>query len=319
MSTTDAITITRDLPAPAARIFSAWTDQSQLARWWAPRGFTTPFCTVDPRPGGHFRFCMRSPEGRDFWGRGTYTEIVKPSRIVYTDVFTDPDGNPVPPSHYGMSPAFPHEARVSVELAERGGRTRLTLRHDFPASVPEFADCRDGWNQLLDRLTELFADPETFTLCRTLNAPRERVFRAWTELDQLRPWWGPKGFPLADCSLDLRPGGAFHYQLKSAGGNEMWGKWVYREVAPPERLVLVSSFSDPQGRTARAPFSDDWPLETLTTFTFAEDGDRTIFTLAASPMNATDAERKAFADMHGSMRAGWGGTLDQLADYLARA
>ena len=84
---------------------------------------------------------------------------------------------------------------------------------------------------------------------------------------------------------------------------------------PPERLAFVSSFSDAQGNTVRAPFSETWPLEVLSTVTFAER-DKTTVTMRGVPINATEAERQTFQGMHGSMRQGWGGTLDQLTEYL---
>jgi uncharacterized protein YndB with AHSA1/START domain len=150
--------ITRVFDAPRERVFRAWTEPARLLRWWAPTGFTTPFCTVDLRPGGVFRYCMRSPEGRDYWGRGVYREIVEPERIAYIDSFTDADGNPVPPSHYGMSSDFPSETSVTVVLAEHADRTTLSLQHSMgSASAAERDMCQQGWNQMLDALAAYLA------------------------------------------------------------------------------------------------------------------------------------------------------------------
>jgi uncharacterized protein YndB with AHSA1/START domain len=158
---------------------------------------------------------------------------------------------------------------------------------------------------------------EEFVISRTFDAPRELVFKAWTEAERLAKWWGPKGFVLTACALDLRPGGAFHYGMRAPNGGEMWGKWVFREVTPPERLVFVSSFSDAAGGTTRAPFPGEFPVEVLSTVTFTESDGKTTLTLRGVPLNATAAERAFFAGMHDSMRGGWGGTLDQLAAFLA--
>src|SRR5437899_7660320 len=79
---------------------------------------------------------------------------------------------------------------------------------------------------------------------RTFDAPRELVFKAWTEPERLAQWWGPKGFTMKKVSVDLRPGGVFHYGMTSPDGHEMWGRFVYREITPPERLIFVNSFSD---------------------------------------------------------------------------
>ena len=98
-------------------------------RWFAPEHFTAPAAKVDLRPGGHFLYCMRSPEGAEFWGKGVYREIVPPERLVYVDSFADEEGNPVTPEQYGLSPDYPAETLVTVTLADQGGKTLLTLRH----------------------------------------------------------------------------------------------------------------------------------------------------------------------------------------------
>ena len=115
------IVITRVFDAPRELVFAAWTRPEHLLRWWAPKGCSTPHCKVDLRPGGSFHYCMRTPEGRDIWGLGVYREIVAPERIVYVDSFADAQGNPVPPSDYGMSDGHPAETLVTVTFAEHGG------------------------------------------------------------------------------------------------------------------------------------------------------------------------------------------------------
>lgn len=156
-----------------------------------------------------------------------------------------------------------------------------------------------------------------FTLTRTFDAPRALVYRVWTQVEHLAGWFGPKGFPVVSSTLDLRPGGAYHYGMRAANGNEMWGKWVFEEVVPPERLVFRSSFSDPQGGTTRHAMAPDWPLEMRSTVTFAEAAGRTLLTLRTVAVHASDSERRAFEAGFQSMTGGWGGTFDQLAGYLA--
>jgi uncharacterized protein YndB with AHSA1/START domain len=132
-------------------------------------------------------------------------------------------------------------------------------------------------------------------------------------------WWGPKGFKMKACNLDLRPGGVFHYCLRSPDGQDMWGKFVYREIVAPERLAHIVSFSDEKQGVTRHPLSPTWPLETLATATFAEEGGKTMLTVRWAPYDATEVEKKTFAASHEGMRQGWTGTMDQLAEYLARA
>jgi uncharacterized protein YndB with AHSA1/START domain len=161
------------------------------------------------------------------------------------------------------------------------------------------------------------ADASEFVMSRVLDAPRELVWRAFTEPAHLRQWWGPKGFEVLHCQVDLRPGGRFHYQLRAPNGQEMWGRFIYREIVPPERLVYIVSFSDPQGGVTRHPWSPSWPLHTLGTLTFAEHAGRTTLTLRWTAYEATAEELATFAAGLDSVRQGWTGTLDQLAAHLA--
>ena len=95
---------------------------------------------------------------------------------------------------------------------------------------------------------------QEFRLTRTFNAPRNLVWKAWTSPEALGRWWGPKGVTMRVINFDLRPGGMFHYAFAFQPGHEMYGRFVYREIVAPERLVFVNSFSDPAGAITRAPF-----------------------------------------------------------------
>jgi uncharacterized protein YndB with AHSA1/START domain len=162
-------------------------------------------------------------------------------------------------------------------------------------------------------------DEREFVILRVFDAPRDLVWKAFTECEHLMHWWGPKGFKMLSCKLDLRPGGIFHYCLQSPDGQKMWGKFIYREIVAPERLVHIVAFSDEKQGVTRHPMSPSWPLETLATATFTEHDGKTTLTVRWAPHNATEAERNTFATSHESMRQGWTGTMDQLAAYLAKA
>ena len=151
------LVITRVFDAPRELVFKAWTDPEHFVRWWGPRGFTTPVCKIDLRLGGAIHFCMRSPEGRDYWCGGVYREIVAPERIVCTDYFADEEGNPVPPTHYGMSADWPAETLLTVTFTEHEGKTTLTLRQTVGASVADREGAQQGWSETLDRLAEELA------------------------------------------------------------------------------------------------------------------------------------------------------------------
>lgn len=146
--------ITRVFDAPRELVFRAWTEPERLARWWGPRGFIVPFCTIDLRPGGAIHFMMRSPAGQEIWCKGIYREIVEPERIVCTSSFSDPEGNLVPPTAYGLGADWPAETLVTVTFEDDAGKTRLTLRQTGTPPGAQREDTRAGWNQSLDRLAD---------------------------------------------------------------------------------------------------------------------------------------------------------------------
>lgn len=159
-----------------------------------------------------------------------------------------------------------------------------------------------------------------FVISRVFDAPRELVWKCFTDPEHMRQWWGPKGFAVLTSKMDLRPGGTYHYGLKAPDGALMWGKMVYREITPRERIVFINSFSDEDGGTTHHPMAPTWPLEMLSVFTFEDMPDgKTRFTVRWSPHHPTDEEQQTFDAGHDSMRQGWGGTLDKLQAYLASA
>jgi uncharacterized protein YndB with AHSA1/START domain len=158
---------------------------------------------------------------------------------------------------------------------------------------------------------------EPFVISRVFDAPRERVWKSWTEPERLKQWWGPKGFTVTHCKVDLRPGGLMHYALKMPDGKEMWGRFVYREIVKERKLVFVSSFSDKEAGITVHPFNANWPREMLTTVAFEEQGGKTTVTVNWVPLDtSTDIERKTFEDGRSSMKMGWTGTFEQFEAYL---
>ena len=149
------IVIGRIFDAPRDLVWRAWTDPEQLLRWWGPKTFTCPVFQMDLRVGGRYLYCMRSPEGVDYWGTGEFREIVPLARLVWTDSFADAQGNVVPATHYGMSADFPLELLVTVAFETFGkAQTRLTLRHEgLPAG--EMSDMTAaGWRESFDKLVD---------------------------------------------------------------------------------------------------------------------------------------------------------------------
>lgn len=159
----------------------------------------------------------------------------------------------------------------------------------------------------------------TFVITRVFDAPLPRAWRAWSEADELKAWWGPNGCTIEVASLEFRPGGFFHYSMRFPNGTEWWGRFLYREIVAQERILWLNSFSNPGCGIARAPFGMPIPLEILNDVTFAERAGRTTVSLRATPHGATEEEIVTFKEMHAGMETGYGGTFDQLAQLLAKA
>ncbi|RUS46272.1 SRPBCC domain-containing protein [Cohnella sp. AR92] len=154
-------------------------------------------------------------------------------------------------------------------------------------------------------------------ITREFDAPRELVFKAWTELGHFAKWWGPKGVTLEVVRMDARSGGEFlGYQTSTDGNQVMWGKFAYQEVVEPEKVAYIRSFSDEQGHTVRAPFKASWPLEIMNVLTLEDNEGRTVLKLRGCPVIASAEELDNYIGMAPKLRQDLEGTFDKLADYL---
>ena len=133
-----------------------------------------------------------------------------------------------------------------------------------------------------------------FVITRVLDAPRELVWKCFTEPERMKEWWGPKGVKVVKSKMDLRLGGTYLYGMQTPDGQVMWGKFVFRAIKAPERMEFINSFSD-------------------------EAGGKTRLTITWTPHNASEEERNTFDAGHASMQNGWSGTMEQLEAYLAKA
>ncbi|MDF2936187.1 MAG: hypothetical protein K0Q90_1560 [Paenibacillaceae bacterium] len=154
-------------------------------------------------------------------------------------------------------------------------------------------------------------------ITRIFEAPRELVFQAFTDAEHLKHWWGPEGAVLHVVEFDLSPGGSFRYYTESEEG-VMWVRIAYQEIAPPERLVFVNSFSDEAWNLIRAPFWQEYPLEIRNVFIFEEENGRTTLTMKSTPVNAAAADLAFFSSVIPDVEEGFGGTFERLAAYVAK-
>lgn len=117
-------------------------------------------------------------------------------------------------------------------------------------------------------------------------------------------------------SLDLRPNGIFHYSQQADGGPAVYGRFVYREISAPEKLVFTTAFSNEQAQAVHAPISEDWPLEILNTLVLTESGGKTTLLLQGAPLTPTPAEAAMFASLAERIELGFASTLGQLDTHL---
>ncbi len=144
-------------------------------------------------------------------------------------------------------------------------------------------------------------------ITRIFDAPRELVFKAWTEPAHMAQWWGPRGFTNPVCELDVRPGGALLIHMRGPDGVVIETKGVFRKVIEPERLILtLTNFEDADGRPQ---------LELLNTVEFDEEGGKTKLTLRIVVVRGAPEVAASLATMH----EGWNESLDRLAESLSRS
>ena len=160
---------------------------------------------------------------------------------------------------------------------------------------------------MTDKLSMEVSD-KTLRMVREFDAPRELVFRAYSDCEAIKQWFGPEPWPVTYCELDFRPGGRWHYCMTGPNGEQGWGIAIYEEIDEPARIVYRDAFSDEAGNVV--------PPEGRVTVSFEERGPgRTLF--RAQTVYASNDERDQVIAM--GVEEGFGVSLDQLERYLAAA
>jgi uncharacterized protein YndB with AHSA1/START domain len=134
------------------------------------------------------------------------------------------------------------------------------------------------------------------TITRSFNAPAALVFKAWTQAEHLVRWLGPKSHPAREVEVDFREGGAWRACLRSPDGEDLWMGGQYREISPPDRLVLTFAW-------------DSTGFETVVTIRLEEVGERTVMHFHQAPFASVDSR-----DSHNE---GWSSSFDRLAEHVA--
>jgi uncharacterized protein YndB with AHSA1/START domain len=290
------ITITRMVDAPRELVFDAWTQADRLAQWYAPEGFDVPEAESDPRPGGAIRIVMRASWGPESVLTGTYRELDRPSRIVTEANATDAEGR------------IALEAVTTVTLTDRDGTTELTVHERATALIPEaammLAGMEVGLLQSLRKLDDVVTGvvDRQIVVTHTYEAPREVVFDAFTDDDQLQHWWGPNGFSITTHAFDLRPGGIWRFTMHGPDGVDYPNEVTYEEIARPELLRFEHT---------AGPDSDTPGF--FSTITFDEFEGSTI--VAMRSVFESASARDLVVEKYGAIEGGRQ-TLERLENFL---
>lgn len=239
--TAKSLTISRTFAAPRDLVFQAWSSADHMKRWFSPVGYTVPEAEIDFRPGGVCAICMRSPQGQNFWSRGSYVEISPPDRLVFTLGVV-----------VGDSPKFTALTTVTFE-ADRIG-TRITVQQAYDVHDPEFLfaieGAPEGWRTTLDKLVqevERIRESQarsvvhgSFSLERTYDASPATVFHALSDKAAKARWFeGGEGYVTLEREMDVRPGGRERASGRWASGLVSTFDATYFDVVPNERLVYA--------------------------------------------------------------------------------
>ncbi|UPT74825.1 MAG: SRPBCC domain-containing protein [Elusimicrobiota bacterium] len=300
------IVVTRLIDAPVARVWRAWTDNDEIVKWWGPHGFSDETDYREFKPGGHWRHVMIGPDGARFLNFATYKEIEENKRIVLVNGGNKED------EEKGMG------MRSEITFKAMGNKTEITMRTvlataEMRALVVKQHNAIEGGRQTLSRLAA--AVEGDFVIFRMVDAPRERVWRAWTSENELAVWMGPKGAKTGYMKLDFRVGGGCHYSMMN-GGVELWGLTTYEEIEKPSKLVYIQQFSDKDRGLTVHPMAPTWPKRMRTTVHFQDFGAKTLVSLYWKAVDPTEVERETFEKGMDGMKGGWGGSFDRLDEYL---
>lgn len=144
------VSIKRTFNLPVETVWKAWTEPEAYKKWWGPHAYTCTYCKIDLNVGGKYVSNMKSKDGKEMFGTGTYKEIVLNKKLVMTDNFSDEKGNIIDPPKE-MKGDWSKELIITVELQDKNGKTDFSLTHEgLPVEMHD--DCTEGWNESLDKL-----------------------------------------------------------------------------------------------------------------------------------------------------------------------
>jgi uncharacterized protein YndB with AHSA1/START domain len=169
-------------------------------------------------------------------------------------------------------------------------------------------------NQSAKELKEL-------VITREFDAPRERVWKAWTDPEMVKRWWGPEGFSAPSIKIDLRVGGKYIFAMQGPPGSQLeevgYNAGVFKEVVPNEKLVLTETMSDKDGNMVDPTeygMDPNFPKESFYTILFEDIGSGRTRLSLVFPKPESEAEYQAI--LNSGMEEGWNSQLNKLEQAL---
>jgi uncharacterized protein YndB with AHSA1/START domain len=243
------VIMTRTIDAPRELVFDAFTKAEHLAKWFGPHGFRTT-AESDPKPHGKFRVTMHGTDALpeqfrgDYPVFGEYIEFVRPTKLVYTSHLDDhsEEWKAQLKKDAGIESDEVLRSTATVTFDDASGKTKVTLRATFASNAIRDGYVKtgmnEGWGQMFERLETHMRDIRTISATRVLDAPRELVWKVFTDPKHIAQWWGPNGFTNTIDVMDVRPGGEWNFIMHGPDGTNYRNESVYEEVVEPERLVF---------------------------------------------------------------------------------
>jgi uncharacterized protein YndB with AHSA1/START domain len=224
----EPLVLERTFDAPVALVWKALTDVDDIKHW------SFDIREFEPRVGFEFRFYGGDGTTR-YLHRCRVTDAVPEKRLAYTWRYE----------------GYAGDSLVTFELFAEGRKTRLRLTHAGLETFPTIAafarkNFMQGWTEIVgtslknfvetQRSEKLVGDCEIAAV-RVFDAPRELVWKVWTDPEHVGKWWGPNGFTTTTHSMEVKPGGVWRFVMHGPDGRDYQNKITYLEVARPERLV----------------------------------------------------------------------------------